>query len=263
MRLKTATGTTATDDPKLLPPPPTNTTAQLTETKPTQGEAFELNAGQARAKDLSSAAAKAEVTPKMPQLMTDTSSSTKLFGHKVSTDPDTGEKYMYFWKTASPFSQWFPADFEFRGHHFVTSEQWMMAMKALVFGDRETLGKILVELDPKKQKELGRQVKNFDADKWSALAFGAVYLGNALKFGGELKPRLLETRGHTLVEASPHDTIWGIGLAEESPDSGAKKTWKGTNRLGQVLTELREDLESGKADARIKAFIDQLGIGSW
>ena len=63
MRLKTATGTTATDDPKLLPPPPTNTTAQLTETKPTQGEGFELNAGQARAKDLSSAAAKAEVTP--------------------------------------------------------------------------------------------------------------------------------------------------------------------------------------------------------
>lgn len=263
MRLKNATGTTATDEPKLLPPPPTNAASELSQTQANKGEGFELNPTQARAQDLSSAAAKSEATPKMPQLMTDANSGAKLFGHKVSTDPDTGEKYMFFWKTASPFSQWHPADFEFRGHHFVTSEQWMMAMKALVFGDRETLGKILVELDPKKQKELGRQVKNFDADKWSELAFGAVYVGNALKFAGELKPRLLETRGHTLVEASPHDTIWGIGLAEESPEAGAKKSWKGTNRLGQVLTELRADLESGKADARVKAFIDQLGIGSW
>lgn len=262
MRLKTATGTIPADDQTLLPPA-TNAAAQVSEIQTNKGEGFELNAALPRASDLSSAAAKADVTPKLAQLKTDTSGGAKLFGHKVSTDPDTGEKYMYFWKTVSPFSQWFPADFEFRGHHFVTSEQWMMAMKALVFGDRETLGKILVELDPKKQKELGRQVKNFDADKWSELAFAAVYVGNALKFAGELKPRLLETRGHTLVEASPHDTIWGIGLAEESPEAGAKKSWKGTNRLGQVLTELRADLESGKADARVKAFIDQLGIGSW
>ncbi|MFO0726622.1 MAG: NADAR domain-containing protein [Myxococcota bacterium] len=245
---------------------PTEVASQVKQAEQVTGSPapeFGLNTTTSRKEDLAAVQQKAE-QPKIPAQLRASARGEKVLGHRVATDRETGAQYMFFWKTESPFSQWHPADFGYGGQRFVTSEQWMMALKARVFGDQETLGKILNELDPKKQKELGRQVKNFSAEKWDALSFAAVYVGNALKFGeGALKERLLETRGYTLVEASPHDKIWGIGLGEEAPEAATKSSWQGTNRLGQVLSELREDMLSGKAEARVKAFIAELGIERW
>jgi len=54
--------------------------------------------------------------------------------------------------------------------------------------------------------------------------------------------KLLETKGTTIVEASPYDTIWGIGMAEDHPDVMDEAKWKGENLLGKALTELRDEL---------------------
>jgi hypothetical protein len=98
--------------------------------------------------------------------------------------------------------------------------------------------------NPKEQKALGRQVKNFNVDKWNIIAKDIVYIGCYAKFSQNesLKQMLLETEGD-LVEASPYDKIWGIGLSSDQPEARNRNTWNGTNWLGEVLTKVREDLK--------------------
>lgn len=154
------------------------------------------------------------------------------------------EKFTFFYRSQNPFSNWYPASFEVKGIKFNCSEQYMMYAKAMLFGDKETAKQILKAEHPREQKALGRKVQNFDAKIWSEQAKKCVYEGCYAKFtqNENLKLYLLKTAGTTLVEASPTDTIWGIGLAENDPDAQNRATWRGTNWLGEVLTQLREDL---------------------
>lgn len=183
------------------------------------------------------------------------------FGHPIGEDPDTGERFVYFWQKHSLFSQWHRLPFGHRGERFVTAEQWMMAGKARVFGDEVTRAKILATEDPAEQKSLGRKVSPFDGAVWEARSFGVVYLGNALKFAsGDARARLVETAGFTLVEASPMDTIWGIGLGAENERALRRATWRGQNRLGAVLTALRDDILSGAVDEKVAALFASTGV---
>lgn len=154
------------------------------------------------------------------------------------------EQFTYFWSNNSPFSNWHKADFEVEGVKFNCSEQYMMYNKALLFDDTEIAGKILQTTNPGKQKALGRKVKNFNQKVWEENCKNIVYQGNYAKFtqNEQLLLRLLKTEGTTIVEASPVDTIWGIGLAEDDPRAKDRSKWRGKNWLGEVLTSLRENL---------------------
>lgn len=152
------------------------------------------------------------------------------------------EKFTFFW--SGPFSQWYPAEFVVNGKKFTCAEQFMMYKKAEFFGDEETAEKIMSTSDPKIQKALGRKVRGFNVDAWNENAKAFVYMGNYNKFtqNSNLLKKLFDTKGTTLVEASPYDTIWGIGLTEDNPSALDRKKWRGTNWLGEILTSLREDL---------------------
>lgn len=145
------------------------------------------------------------------------------------------------------FSNWYPAKFKEENVQYENSEQYMMAKKAELFGDQDTLNKIMntPNGDPKKVKLLGRQVKNFNQSVWENNHKQIVKTGNILKF--TQNPRLLKilisTDGTTLVEASPYDKIWGIGLSSTDPRSLHRSTWQGKNLLGQILTEIRQELK--------------------
>lgn len=143
-----------------------------------------------------------------------------------------------------PFSQWYRSIFTIDGVTYNTAEQYMMAMKADYFGDTDILAKIMASKNPSEQKAFGRQVANFDAEAWNAVSRGFVYKANLAKFSSdpELKEYLLDTGDKELVEASPYDRIWGIGLAENHPDRFDRSKWRGTNWLGEVLTKVRNDL---------------------
>ena len=58
----------------------------------------------------------------------------------------------------------------------------------------------------------------------------------------KLKEKLLETEGTILVEASPWDTVWGIGRYASDPKSKFKKYWRGKNWLGYILTDVRDQI---------------------
>ena len=153
------------------------------------------------------------------------------------------EKFTFFWKNRSPFSQWHMATFEKDGVIFNCTEQYMMYKKAELFGDKNSMRQIIATNDPRAQKSLGRLVDNFNQQEWNEKRYGIVYDGNKLKFrqNPSMYQSLMETKGTTVVEASPYDKIWGIALNKEDPRALDRSTWKGQNLLGEILTSLRDE----------------------
>ncbi|WP_395851787.1 NADAR family protein [Cystobacter fuscus] len=152
--------------------------------------------------------------------------------------------FTFFWRSESPFSQWHASEFVVDGARFTCAEQYMMYGKARLFGDGETAERILAARTPKEHKALGRQVRGFEGALWERERERIVYEGNHAKFtqNAALRSALLATRGTELVEASPLDRIWGVGLSAEDPRIQDPAKWRGLNLLGKVLTRLREDL---------------------
>lgn len=159
------------------------------------------------------------------------------------------DTHIYFW--GGHFSQWYKSKFlvfvnEIIGwREFETAEQYMMYMKALLFNDQETAAKILRESDPKKCKNFGRSVKNFDSKIWDEKKFGIVVDGNIQKFHHSfiLFDKLKFTNNKILVEASPYDKVWGVGLHEDDDLILDEKNWRGQNLLGKALMEARSMLK--------------------
>ncbi|MDA0632017.1 NADAR family protein [Nonomuraea sp. MCN248] len=162
-------------------------------------------------------------------------------------------RYLFFWghrpaRDGSPgqgcLSQWWPAEFTEDGRHYRSAEHYMMAHKALLFGDEAAAEKILAAAHPGEAKKLGRSVGGFDEETWAAHRYDIVVRGNVAKFGqhADLKEFLLGTGGRVLVEASPLDPVWGIGLAADDPDAASPATWRGLNLLGFALMDVRDTL---------------------
>src|SRR5262245_43698308 len=145
-------------------------------------------------------------------------------------DPVTErEGFVFFWNGWP--AQWHPSPFVLGGVRYSCCEQYMMAEKARLFGDQETLSKILAAETPREQKALGRQVKPFDEQRWNSVCREIVYQGNLAKFtqNEDLLALLLATGEKTLVEASPTDKIWGIGLDAKDRRATDPSQWRGKN----------------------------------
>ncbi len=164
-------------------------------------------------------------------------------------------KYLYFWGyrpskdgtiTKSCFSQWFESPFEVDGTQYPTAEHFMMAEKARLFSADDVLQRILVATTPGAAKALGREIKDFAESTWLAHRWQIVVAANYAKFSQNPKLRefLLNTADRVLVEASPVDSIWGIGLAADDPAAENPNTWNGLNLLGFVLMHVREQLRN-------------------
>jgi ribA/ribD-fused uncharacterized protein len=146
------------------------------------------------------------------------------------------------------FSQWYRSDFVLNGMKFNCAEQWMMYQKAVLFGDPIAATEIMNAGHPADQKAIGRRVKNFDAARWNNVAKSLIYQGNEAKFtqNPELLKALLATGDREFVECSPVDVVWGVGLGMNDERRHDRTNWRGTNWLGEVLTQLRNDLRADK-----------------
>lgn len=134
-------------------------------------------------------------------------------------------------------------------HEYNTSEMFMMAFKAALMGDNERIRLILNEHRPAAQKKLGSQVRPWDEDVWNRYKLEIVTIGNYLKFtqNRDLKPLLLQTGTAELVEGSPLDTVWGVGLRFDDPLIEDKRNWRGQNLLGQALMHARSMIAAESA----------------
>ncbi|MDX1472144.1 MAG: NADAR family protein [Flavobacteriaceae bacterium] len=95
-------------------------------------------------------------------------------------DQEGEEEFVLFW--GGKFSQWYKAPMIINGIEYNCCEQYMMAEKARLFEDKEALKEIMATKDPRKQKAIGRKVKNFDQEKWEGIARSVVYKANYAKF---------------------------------------------------------------------------------
>ncbi|MBB5956847.1 hypothetical protein FHS29_003440 [Saccharothrix tamanrassetensis] len=145
-------------------------------------------------------------------------------------------------------SQWSPDRFTADGRDFATAEHYMMWRKAVLFGDEATAEEILRAAHPRRARDLGRAVRGFDHARWEACRYDVVVAGNVAKFGQhpELRRFLLGTGDRVLVEASPLDTIWGIGLAAADPRAQDPARWRGLNLLGFALADVRSELSKAE-----------------
>ena len=159
-------------------------------------------------------------------------------------DPKITDKYVLFLNGI--FCQWYPVTFkDDDGTLYYNAEQYMMAQKALLMGDKNIFKEILKSKDPNKCKQLGRKVKNWDQKKWDNNKQKIVYKGNLLKFSTDkLKKEILNDKysNKIFVEAASFDRIWGIGLDISDPDCNDKSKWNGLNLLGNIITQVRDEL---------------------
>ncbi len=163
-----------------------------------------------------------------------------FYGHKTTDEI-----------TEMCLSQWYPCEFEAEGTKYTSAEQYMMAEKARLFGDEEIRAQILKTSDPAICKKLGRKVRNFHQEKWNKNRENIARKGNFYKFSQNAKLRefLLSTGDKILVEASPRDRIWGIGMGKSNPDALDPAKWRGRNLLGFAIMSVRKKI----------AFMDNFG----
>ncbi len=175
----------------------------------------------------------------------------KYTNEKIAERFELGEKlkFLLFWGhtkseivSKSCFSQWYESKFEVDGIVFSTAEHWMMAEKALLFDDQEIYQEIIKSTKPGKVKDLGRRIQNFNQERWLENRFDIVVRGNVHKFSQnpDLLAFLKNTNDRILVEASPVDFIWGIGMAQDNRDAECPLKWNGLNLLGYALMEVRD-----------------------
>lgn len=159
----------------------------------------------------------------------------RFWGHQPQRDGSIGRGCL---------SQWWLSPFRVEGLTFATAEHYMMWRKAVLFGDTVVAEQILAAGHPHQAKGLGGRVTGFDESVWEAERFGIVVTGNVAKFGqhDDLRAFLLGTGERVLVEASPVDRVWGIGLAANDPRADDPALWCGSNLLGFGLMHARSVL---------------------
>ena len=165
---------------------------------------------------------------------------------------DSSKGFIFFWGHSCKeniinkccLSQWYKSDFIIDDVKYCCMEQYMMAEKAKLFNDSETLNLIMDETDQKTIKYLGRMVKNFNSNIWDENKYNIVLKGNFAKFSqnNNLKDFLLSTNDSIIVEASPYDKVWGIGMKQDDKNILDVSKWKGKNLLGFALMEVRDML---------------------
>lgn len=165
-----------------------------------------------------------------------------IFG--PSPDFPVAKDTIFFW--GGECSQWYKAMIEIDGVNYNCNEQYMMAQKARLFDDKDMFAAIMASNNPRDQKAFGRKVKGFDAAKWNEIARLVVYRANLAKFAQNpsLKAWLLQTGKREIVEASPEDRVWGIGLGENDDRIWDRAQWRGTNWLGLAIMQVRSDIRA-------------------
>jgi ribA/ribD-fused uncharacterized protein len=191
-----------------------------------------------------------------PQFLTKNTFSTMKYSKKwLIANKTEATEYLLFWGhtpskdgsiSKTCFSQWWACPFIIDGISYPTAEHWMMAEKARLFDDKTQLANVLATEKPAAAKAFGRKVENFVPPLWEVKKGEIVIKGNVAKFSQnvDLQAFLLKTGDKIIVEASPVDSIWGIGLAPENPLATQPEHWRGRNLLGFALMEVRDILSS-------------------
>lgn len=156
------------------------------------------------------------------------------------------DTHIFFWMPDSFMSNWYsPSPLYLIDHpsvRFENSEAAFMFLKAMTFGDLFVAKQVIANQDPKYTKGLGKTVNGFTDEVWAEERYNCMLDACFAKFtqNPKLAKKLLATGSKILVEASPYDKIWGVGLAPNDVRVLNPANWRGLNLLGEVLMDIRD-----------------------
>ena len=135
--------------------------------------------------------------------------------------------YDYKTKPYKEFSNFYPSEIDIDGKTYPTVEHYFQAWKAT---DKEHHEKIREAKTPDEAKQLGKSIKN--RSDWEEIKSDVMFNGVYAKFtqNEELKKLLLSTGDRIIHEHTRKDKVWGW------------YDWKGEDRLGRILMEVRKKI---------------------
>lgn len=162
---------------------------------------------------------------------------------------DRANGVVLLWKDTEDngyLSNWGKSTLAIEGVSYGCVEQWLMASKASLCKDEAVREQVMATSNPRKQKALGRSLdKKMVTRCWKVPQKWAVQLqGARAKFqqNGKLAVKLLRTGQKRIAEASPSDSVFGIGLSPSNPLAQDPANWNGLNLLGRALEKVREEV---------------------
>ncbi|CAI4225115.1 unnamed protein product [Auanema sp. JU1783] len=168
---------------------------------------------------------------------------------RISTEHGS---FTLFFTRRSPFSNFHPAKFEARGidlrwQIFNCVEQFYEYNKAVTYHCYKESEDMMLEKDPKVIKSMGAYLKDHDGRwdiEWQFLKQAVMNRALEAKFSQNehLLYLLFLTKDTRLVECSPTDAVWGIGISIDDIQAGNPNQWKGQNLLGNIMGTVRDRL---------------------
>jgi len=136
--------------------------------------------------------------------------------------------------THREFSNFAPFGIDLDDAWWPTVENYYQAQK---FTDPELRKSIRKAEKPPIAKSLADKNKAAIRPDWDAVKDDVMYRAVRRKFEQhpELKAMLLATGDEELIESAPTDTYWGVG-----------RDGTGRNKLGQIMSRIRDELRDGK-----------------
>ena len=182
--------------------------------------------------------------------MTYQSNADKLVGFHLPTEP------------YGCFSNWYRSKFTYAGIDYICAEQYMMAQKVSLAQRYDLRDKIMHTSDPAEIKALGgkdyfpefKKIENI----WFKNSRHIVKRGVKAKFqqNSDILKELLNTGEALLCECARQDRIWGIGINFKDSDWHDVSKWNGSNHLGIILMEVREELRNSLLEKGNVDYID-------
>ena len=145
-----------------------------------------------------------------------------------------------FFRKYCPLSNHSPAPFTINKKDYNSSEQMFLSEKCITFGQTAAAQNIMCMDDPGKMVQEAKVCRGYN-EKWDMEQEDIMLTAILGKFtqNEEHEKFLLSTGDKILVEGSPYDSTWGVGLAFNDPAIDNSQNWKGDNLLGKALMTAR------------------------
>ena len=145
------------------------------------------------------------------------------------------------------FSNFYETTFTLDGVDYKSAEHAFQAVKAKTFGDEVHFSKILKAKSAQSAKSFGKKVVGFKDDVWTPekkedimkQVVRAKFTQNL-----DLRKKLVDSGDKILANADSRDKFWGVGTSANTAIAKDPAKWKGENKLGKMLMELRTELRA-------------------
>ena len=145
------------------------------------------------------------------------------------------------------FSNFYETNFTLDGVEYKSAEHAFQAIKAKTFGDDVHFNKILKAKSAQSAKSFGKKVAGFKEEVWTPEKKEDIMKQIVrAKFTQNLalRKKLLDSGDKVLANADARDKFWGVGTSATTAIAKDPSKWKGENKLGKMLMELRTELRA-------------------